>query len=46
MPPCRAAESPASLECKVVAIVEIRTRGGSWSGSGLTIGEVVAFHID
>jgi flavin reductase (DIM6/NTAB) family NADH-FMN oxidoreductase RutF len=42
----RVAESPASLECKVVEIVEIRTRSGSWSGSVLTIGEVVAFHID
>jgi flavin reductase (DIM6/NTAB) family NADH-FMN oxidoreductase RutF len=42
----RVAESPASLECKVVEIVEIRTRGGSWSGNVLTIGEVVAFHID
>ena len=42
----RVAESPASLECKVVEIVEIRTQGGAWSGSVLTIGEVVAFHID
>src|SRR5271155_977766 len=42
----RVAESPAALECEVVEIVEIRTQGGSWSGSVLTIGEVVAFHID
>ena len=42
----RVAESPASLECKVVDILEIRSRDGSLSGSALTIGEVVAFHID
>jgi hypothetical protein len=30
----------------VVGIVEIRTSGGAWSGSVLTIGEVVAFRID
>src|SRR5580693_10813975 len=42
----RVAESPASLECKVVEVVEIRTRGGASSGAVLTIGEVVAFHID
>ena len=38
----RVAESPAALECKVVEVVEIR----SGSGSVLTLGEVVAFHID
>jgi flavin reductase (DIM6/NTAB) family NADH-FMN oxidoreductase RutF len=42
----RVAESPASLECKVVEIVEIRTLTGAWSGSVLTIGEVVGVHID
>jgi flavin reductase (DIM6/NTAB) family NADH-FMN oxidoreductase RutF len=42
----RVAESPASLECKVVDIVEIRSVDGSWSGSVLTLGQVVAFHID
>ncbi|HKN26908.1 MAG TPA: flavin reductase [Roseiarcus sp.] len=40
------AESPASLECKVVEIVEIRTQNSAWSGSVLTLGEVVAVHID
>ncbi len=44
--PPRVAESPASLECKVVEIVEIRTQSGAWSGSVLTIGEVVGVHID
>src|SRR5208282_1903681 len=38
----RVAESPAALECKVVEVVEIK----AWSGSVLTLGEVVAFHID
>ena len=39
----RVAESPAALECKVV---EIRSVSGAGSGSALTLGEVVAFHID
>jgi flavin reductase (DIM6/NTAB) family NADH-FMN oxidoreductase RutF len=42
----RVAESPAALECKVVDVVEIRSASGAWSGSVLTLGEVVAFHID
>ena len=42
----RVAESPAALECKVVEVVEIRSVSGAWSGSVLTLGEVVAFHID
>src|SRR5579871_5460982 len=42
----RVAESPAALECKVVDVVEIRSASGDWSGAVLTLGEVVAFHID
>jgi flavin reductase (DIM6/NTAB) family NADH-FMN oxidoreductase RutF len=42
----RVAESPAALECKVVEIVEIRSLSGEPSGAVLTLGEVVAFHID
>ena len=42
----RVAESPAALECKVVEVVEIRTLTGALSGAVLTLGEVVAFHID
>ncbi len=42
----RVAESPAALECKVVDVVEIRAVSGAWSGEVLTLGEVVAFHID
>jgi flavin reductase (DIM6/NTAB) family NADH-FMN oxidoreductase RutF len=34
------------MECRVVEIVEIKTLSGAWSGSVLTLGEVVAFHID
>jgi flavin reductase (DIM6/NTAB) family NADH-FMN oxidoreductase RutF len=39
-------ESPAALECKVVEVVEIKSVSGAWSGAVLTLGEVVAFHID
>jgi flavin reductase (DIM6/NTAB) family NADH-FMN oxidoreductase RutF len=42
----RVAESPATLECKVVDVVEIRSLGGASSGAVLTLGEVVGFHID
>jgi flavin reductase (DIM6/NTAB) family NADH-FMN oxidoreductase RutF len=42
----RVAESPAALECKVVEVVEIRTLSGGRSGAVLTLGEVVAFHIE
>ena len=42
----RVADSPAALECKVVDVVEIRSVSGAWSGAVLTLGEVVAFHID
>ena len=42
----RVAESPAAMECRVVDIVEIKALSGAWSGSVLTLGEVVAFHID
>ena len=42
----RVAESPAALECKVVEVVEIKSLSGAWSGAVLTLGEVVAFHID
>jgi flavin reductase (DIM6/NTAB) family NADH-FMN oxidoreductase RutF len=42
----RVKESPASLECKVVEVVEIRNREGRPSGHVLILGEVVGFHID
>jgi flavin reductase (DIM6/NTAB) family NADH-FMN oxidoreductase RutF len=42
----RVKESPASLECKVVEVVEIKNRAGEWRGHVLTLGEVVGVHID
>ena len=42
----RVRESPASLECKVVEVVEIRDRTGGFSGAVLILGEVVGVHID
>ena len=42
----RVAESPAALECKVVEVIEIRSASGALTGAVLTLGEVVAFHID
>ena len=42
----RVAESPAALECKVVDVIEIRSASGALSGAVLTLGEVIAFHID
>jgi flavin reductase (DIM6/NTAB) family NADH-FMN oxidoreductase RutF len=51
MAPCRlvaaprVAESPASLECKVVEVVDIRNRHGARTGHVLILGEVVGVHI-
>ena len=42
----RVKESPASLECKVVEVIEIRNRAGAASGNVLILGEVVGVHID
>jgi flavin reductase (DIM6/NTAB) family NADH-FMN oxidoreductase RutF len=42
----RVAESPASLECKVVDIVALKTISGRPLNTFLVLGEVVAFHID
>ena len=42
----RVAESPAALECKVVEVLEIKSASGALTGAVLTLGEVVAFHID
>jgi flavin reductase (DIM6/NTAB) family NADH-FMN oxidoreductase RutF len=42
----RVAESPAALECKVVHILELKSVSGELTGAVLTLGEVVAFHID
>jgi flavin reductase (DIM6/NTAB) family NADH-FMN oxidoreductase RutF len=42
----RVGESPASLECKVVEVIEIKSLSGVPTGAVLTLGEVVGFHID
>jgi flavin reductase (DIM6/NTAB) family NADH-FMN oxidoreductase RutF len=42
----RVAESPAALECKVVDVIEIKSASGGLCGAVLTLGEVIAFHID
>jgi flavin reductase (DIM6/NTAB) family NADH-FMN oxidoreductase RutF len=43
--PPRVAASPASLECRVVAIHELKGVDGRSAGHWLTIGEVVGVHI-
>ena len=42
----RVAECPASMECKVVEIVALKSHLGQPVNSRLVLGEVVAFHID
>ena len=42
----RVKESPASMECKVVEVVEMRSLTGLPAGAVLVLGEVVGFHID
>jgi flavin reductase (DIM6/NTAB) family NADH-FMN oxidoreductase RutF len=42
----RVGESPAVMECKLVEIIQLKTKEGRPVQSWLTIGEVVAIHID
>lgn len=44
--PPRVKESPASLECVVTEILNLRNRHGKATGRHLVIGEVVGVHID
>lgn len=44
--PPRLKESPASLECKVTHVVEIKDIDGGDTGRWFTIGAVVGIHID
>ena len=44
--PPRVAASPASLECRLLQIVELRDLDGQPAGSSLVIGQVVGVHID
>ena len=41
----RVKESPASMECKVIEVVEMRSLSGRLAGAVLVLGEVVGFHI-
>ena len=42
----RIAESPATLECKLLQVVPLRDLEGVATGSFLTLGQVVGVHID
>lgn len=42
----RVAESPASFECKLADIVQLKGADGKSADAWLTLGEVVAVHID
>ena len=44
--PPRVSGSPASLECRVVHVLELKTSGGNASDRWLVIGEVIGVHID
>lgn len=44
--PPRVAESPAALECKVVAVQALNASDGRPTGTHLVIGEVVGVYID
>ena len=42
----RMAESPVSFECKLTQIVQLQSAAGKKAQGWLTLGEVVAVHID
>ena len=42
----RVAESPVSFECKLTQIIQLQNAGGQKVNGWLTLGEVVAVHID
>jgi flavin reductase (DIM6/NTAB) family NADH-FMN oxidoreductase RutF len=44
--PPRVAESPVNFECKVCDIIRLKSHTGKPADSWLTLGEVVAVHID
>ncbi len=44
--PPRVAASPVALECKVTQIIRLQTHSGAAVNTWLTMGEVVAVHID
>jgi flavin reductase (DIM6/NTAB) family NADH-FMN oxidoreductase RutF len=42
----RVVESPASFECKLAQIIQLQGADGNNAQAWLTLGEVVAVHID
>jgi len=42
----RVAESPVSFECKVAQVIQLQGADGRKANAWLTLGEVVAVHID
>lgn len=42
----RVAASPATFECRVTQIIDLRSATGEASGSWFTVGEVVGVHLD
>lgn len=44
--PLRVAKAPASLECKLIEIKELKGADGEGTGNYLVLGEVVRVHID
>jgi flavin reductase (DIM6/NTAB) family NADH-FMN oxidoreductase RutF len=42
----RVAESPVSFECKLTQIIQLQSADGTKANAWLTLGEVVAVHID
>ena len=42
----RVAESPVSFECKLAQIIQLQGANGQKAQAWLTLGEVVAVHID
>jgi len=42
----RVAESPVSFECKLTQIIQLQGANGAKAQAWLTLGEVVAVHID
>jgi flavin reductase (DIM6/NTAB) family NADH-FMN oxidoreductase RutF len=42
----RVAESPVSFECKLTQVIQLQNAGGDKVNGWLTLGEVVAVHID
>jgi flavin reductase (DIM6/NTAB) family NADH-FMN oxidoreductase RutF len=42
----RVAESPVAFECKLTQIIQLQGAGGEKAQAWLTLGEVVAVHID